>query len=112
MKPWMKDSEICLFRKYLSKAINYYEKAIRIHQKIGFKYGLTYWLEGKSDILFEKGEFSAAKKHVDEWVKLSIELSKPDMIFLSKVLAAKIDFQLMTSDELRMTSGVKPWRRC
>ena len=25
MKPWMKDSEICLFRKYLSKAINYYE---------------------------------------------------------------------------------------
>jgi len=76
------------------KAIECFEKAIARHQEINFKYGLTYWFEGKARCLLELKQFFEAKKLVANCIKLSTELSKPDTLFSSNVLLAKIDFAL------------------
>jgi tetratricopeptide (TPR) repeat protein len=71
-----------------------YEKAIAGHGEIGFKYGLTYWFEGKASCLFEQEKFSEAWEFADKCVKVSTEISKPDTRFNGKVLQAKIDFAM------------------
>ena len=74
------------------EALDCFESAIATHQEIGFKYGLTYWLVGKTRILLDRQDFVPARAYADEAVVIASEIPKPDMLFIGRVLQAMIDF--------------------
>jgi tetratricopeptide (TPR) repeat protein/class 3 adenylate cyclase len=78
--------------KEYDMALEYFDNAIKVHEEIGFKYGLTYWVFGKAECFFEQKHYSEAKRFIEESITISEEISKPDVLFRSRVLAAQIDF--------------------
>jgi len=98
-----------------SEALECYRHAEREHRAIAFRYGVTYWLYGSARTLLGIAELEKAmpaylsefvpeadptswkrstlwmaRKHVEECIALSKELSKPDTVFGGQVLLARI----------------------
>jgi hypothetical protein len=86
------------------------------HRAVGFRHGLSYWLEGTVRVLLNlvveetampewlvqyvseakpeswtNAALAAARMHAEECLKISRELSKPDTVFSSQVMIARID---------------------
>lgn len=100
-----------------SAAVDCFDKAYQGHRGMDFKYGMTYWLGGKAQCFFNQKRFAEAKNVVEECVKLSIALSKPDTLFTGRILLARIDWAMNQRepaiailDEL-MTSAMKDSER-
>jgi len=98
------------------RALDEYSQAAGGHRQIGYRYGLSYWLEGTARVLLELIEggqempeylaqfvpgaepaswrvmtLRMAREQIEECVAISEELSKTDTLFLGRVLMARID---------------------
>jgi tetratricopeptide (TPR) repeat protein len=90
------------------EALAAFRQALEGHREIGFRYGMTYWLEGIAATLLENVELALpcieeleqakassalleARENAEEGLRISEELSKPDTIYLGRVLLARID---------------------
>jgi tetratricopeptide (TPR) repeat protein len=98
------------------RALECFRRAGEEHRAIGFRYGLSDWLEGTARVLLELVEaggempeylsthlpnitvgtwhamsLQAARESAEECVAISEELSKPDALFSSRVLHARIE---------------------
>ncbi len=100
-------------------ALKLFERATVEHRAIGFRFGLTYWLEGTGRVLLELAQAGGAmpeylsnyvpgaindpsgawrvmslrqaRAHAEECVSTSGEIAKPDMLFSGQVLLARIE---------------------
>jgi tetratricopeptide (TPR) repeat protein len=97
------------------RALGCYQRALQEHREIGFRYGVTYWLDGRARLLLKCVEqqgmpeyllehlsgitaeswrtemLSAAREDAEECRVISEELSKPDTLFSSNILLAQLD---------------------
>jgi tetratricopeptide (TPR) repeat protein len=90
---------IYLDKEDYDEAIDHFDQAIKAHRDLNFKYGLTYWLWGKGECLYEKNELQKAKKLAIECIDLSEGLSKPDTIYNAKLLLARCNYSLKETDK-------------
>ncbi len=78
-------------------------EALEGHRAIGFKFGMSFWLIGIAEALLHsafaqtgvassKAEMlQKARDNAEECIRLSQDLSKPDTVFESQILLARID---------------------
>jgi tetratricopeptide (TPR) repeat protein len=98
-----------------SEALECFEQAANEHRAIGYRFGLSQWLEGTAWVLLELAEtrdampeylpkhlpdvpvgswkafaLQTAREHAEECLVIARDLSKPDTLFSSRVLLARI----------------------
>jgi tetratricopeptide (TPR) repeat protein len=74
------------------EALRSFRSALEGHRVSGFRYGMTYWLEGIARTLLESnGNLVEAREDAEECIQISEELFKPDTLFPSHILLARID---------------------
>jgi tetratricopeptide (TPR) repeat protein len=97
------------------RALECYERALIEHGEIAFRHGVSYWLEGRARLLLElrcqeimpaylsmyvpsatsenwlAAVLEQAREDAEECLAISRELSKPDTLFQSQVLLARME---------------------
>ena len=99
--------DIYFYKNDFNNSLDYYDRCITVTRNIGNKLVLGFSLAEKATVLLAMGKIKKATENLKEAVGLSKELNHPDLLFDTKLIAAKISLsEGKPSEALKILEGL------